>query len=609
MEDLKILKPKRSRLQTRFFLAYLLLVLILAAGFSIFFYQYASKILVRQETESLIDTTSSFLDNTEHVIKDIDTVSINIGYSNLVKNKLGTSFELNLKNDDFRSLADLFVSINGVDSKVDQINLYDFEGNVLQVGLNTRKNQIRISDLDWMEPAKERKGGKYLSLPYENYFWTNNRPGWFISLYRTYYNQYGQEVGFIETSKQCKSIFKNIITYKKKNDDAPGVYVYDANGTLLYPYDLDEQESPFHYFTVCNTDDGHVLWNNTKTNQKEVVVYQTSKYTGWTYVTVQKQDLILRPVNHLLRILVIVAGIMLLASVIISYSLSKALTRPIKQLRNIIRKTELDTLGMAQSETLTTSIDELAELNSSFQKMSRNLKISMEELLETKQQELKSRSLALQSQINPHFYYNTLASIIVLAENNQPEEVVSMCRNLTSIMRYITKADSPTVTLGEEIDYVGKYLYCMKVRYQTSLTYEINIDESLLELQVPKLIIQPSVENALKYGTNVLPPWHITIQSRIEPDGWYIDVMDTGPGFSKEAMNTIQERMKNSSVKGKIPDIGIDGMGMLNIYLRWSLFGGKDAVFSFQNSKNGHAIVTIGHKKTQEEDLTNFDEK
>ena len=85
---------------------------------------------------------------------------------------------------------------------------------------------------------------------------------------------------------------------------------------------------------------------------------------------------------------------------------------------------------------------------------------------------MKARSMALQTQINPHFYYNTLSSIIVLAENGDSETVVKMCRNLSRIMRYITNTTETTVTLKDELDYVQKYLYCMKVRYQSSLNYQ-----------------------------------------------------------------------------------------------------------------------------------------
>ena len=153
---------------------------------------------------------------------------------------------------------------------------------------------------------------------------------------------------------------------------------------------------------------------------------------------------------------------------------------------------------------------------------------------------MKARSMALQTQINPHFYYNTLSSIIVLAENGDSETVVKMCRNLSQIMRYITNTAETTVTLKDELDYVQKYLYCMKVRYQSSLNYSIHVDESLLSQPVPKLIIQPIVENAIRYGSNCAPPWNISITSMVTEGSWQIEVTDSGPGFTEEAKRDLK---------------------------------------------------------------------
>ena len=158
--------------------------------------------------------------------------------------------------------------------------------------------------------------------------------------------------------------------------------------------------------------------------------------------------MVLSSVKQLGLMLLGFIGLMLLFSAFLSWHLSKGLLLPIRKLQGIISKTELETLGENPKAPLGTSIDELEELNLAFQNMQKKLKASMDDLLESRQQELKSRSLALQSQINPHFYYNTLSNIIVLAEDGQTDEVIAMCRSLTRIMRYITGTGSSVVTPG-----------------------------------------------------------------------------------------------------------------------------------------------------------------
>ena len=200
---------------------------------------------------------------------------------------------------------------------------------------------------------------------------------------------------------------------------------------------------------------------------------------------VQKEAQVLMPAKNLL-----ILSAILLATIfclVLSYVTSRQLIKPIRELGNMIHSTALSTLDENQQAKPGKTFAELEELSQAFTTMSRNLKSSMDELLDTRAQELKSRSLALQSQINPHFLYNTLSSIIILAESKQTEEVITLCRSLTRIMRYITDTSHAPVTLREEINYVQQYLYCMKVRHQENLDYTIAIDESILDVPVPKL--------------------------------------------------------------------------------------------------------------------------
>ena len=168
-----------------------------------------------------------------------------------------------------------------------------------------------------------------------------------------------------------------------------------------------------------------------------------------------------------------------------------------------------------------------------------------------------------------------------------------MCRNLTKIMRYITNTNE-AVTVKEEIDYINQYLDCMKVRYQSSLNYIINIDPDVMNEKIPRLLIQPLVENAIKYGIDSEPPWGIAIHGYQKDNGWRIEVMDSGQGFSEEALQMIQDRIKTAQGMLGLPEMQINGMGTLNVYLRWHLYAGDTMIFELNNTEAGHAIVTIG---------------
>jgi len=590
----------KGKLQTKVFITYLIMIFLVSGAFSVFFYRYTSEILIERERKSAQDLNDTFIASTDQILKDMDTVCINIGYSNLIRDVFDDSSGLKVASKEFNDLSYLLTSINGADLKVHQINLYSYHGDLIQVGIKSNLTKIDLASYSWLETVQNNGGQKTITMPYQStaYSSTNSAisPQWYISLYRCCTNQHKKETGIIETVQKCSIIFKNIIKYQKQNKNAVSIYIYNETGELVYPYNIEPEEAasiPGYYQAATSADTGS-SYMNTVTDTKELLVTGTSAYNGWTYVTAQPEQNILVPVQNLLKLLFIIIVVITLVCAAISYRFSASLVRPIKQLHKVIKDTQLNTLNTQKSTAIQTSVNELDELNQAFAQMSADLKTSMNTLIETQKQELKSRSLALQSQINPHFYYNTLSGIIVLAENAQTDEVIIMCRNLTKIMRYITKNDTSPAALADEIEYIQHYLYCMKVRYQSSLSYTIDIDPAILTETVPKLIIQPLVENALKYGLADSPPWQITLTSTVTGDSWTITVTDSGNGFSPERMDVIAQRIHIANTGTGMPEMQIDGMGLLNVYLRWKLYCGEQMIFQYGNTPDGHGQVIIG---------------
>ena len=586
------------RLQSKLFLAYLSLASIIFLSFAFFLYFFISRQEISAQLESMDILNSSFQTQVDSSIRDMDNVSININYSLLSNETLDSYFQLKNSKELSNELTDLFVSMNGVDWKTDQINLYDFAGQVLRVGLITKTEKTDLTESGWFDAVLELSGSKLISRPYQSHRYSASSipeyNQWYVSLYRTLSTNLGHDVGVIETVKKCSSLFKGILSYQNKSkNSSTKIYIYDNEGYLIYPYNLSEDEKKVlpDYYSLCTANTSGKSFENPINGQDEYGVCSTSNYTGFTYMTILPESVVLRPVDQLLKTLIIIMALFIIAIVLISYKLSRSVVKPVKHL---IQRMELETLGHEKITDYPVSVNELEELYRVFENMSRKLKDSMDNLLESRQQELKSRTLALQSQINPHFYYNSLSSIIVLAENNQPDIVIKMCRNLSNIMRYITDSSSITVTLEDEIEYVKKYLYCMKVRYQSSLNYTIEVDDILLREPVPKLIIQPLVENAIKYGSDCEPPWHISVIGRLYEDHWQIDILDTGNGFSEEALKKIQDNIDHALANLGMPEIKINGLGTLNVFLRWKIFCKDDIIFSFGNTEEGHGKVSIG---------------
>lgn len=596
-------KNKCTTLHSRLYRGYFVMAIIIVLFFSAFFYGYVSQILIANEVETLNEQNEVFLYQTDNVLKDLDIVSANINYSSLMQDNLDDSFNLTIKEYSLRKIADLFATINGSDLKADQINLYDLDGNVIRYGMSTISEKENATQQPWYAITLKKNGIKHISTPYATNKYTKsaNYTEWFISLYRTCSNQYRRTIGTIETMKRCKSVFKTIENYIKTSDSSVSVYVFNEQGVLIYPYDIipEQLHSYDYYFSSLSSLDENQSFSNPITHETEYLAFETSTYSNWTYISVRPQKEILKPASHMLHVLLLIAFGFVMFSAFLSHHFSNAMLKPLHIFKNRIKALELSTLGQGTTIEYKPAYAELAELYREFELMSEKLNVSMKELIDTREQEVRSRTLALQTQTNPHFYYNTLSSIMILAEDGKNSDIVQLCKNLSSIMRYITDNSSTLVSISQEIAYVKEYLYCMQVRYQDSLSYTIDIVPSLLDYKIPKLLIQPIVENALKYGTNCLPPWHLSIQGRETETGWKITIKDSGNGFSQAALEKINFQKKLVDENNGIPELHIDGLGIVNVYARWKIFAKDDIIFDIHNTDDGHASVIVGIKNTK----------
>jgi two-component system, sensor histidine kinase YesM len=300
------------------------------------------------------------------------------------------------------------------------------------------------------------------------------------------------------------------------------------------------------------------------------------------------------PFASIVKLVLIVTAVALLLTLTVTYFMARQLTVPIKKIHSQIKKFDLNYIPSKKQQILNSNIDELEELNDAFQNMHLKLKQSVMDMLEIQKRELQSKLFALQSQMNPHFLHNTLANICMMAEENMNEEIVKMCKNISHMLRYISTDKSSSVELKRELEYTVQYLECMKTRYNGSLVYKIDIPEEMLEIQIPKLVIQPFVENSIKYGIHVEPPWVIDISGYRRDKQWIVNIKDNGPGFAEEKILEIRQRLENVKSTQPLSGMELDGMGIINIYARLKILYREMAVFEINNLSEGGAFITIG---------------
>lgn len=281
------------------------------------------------------------------------------------------------------------------------------------------------------------------------------------------------------------------------------------------------------------------------------------------------------------------AGMMVLVA-LMTYRVSKSITRPIAALSSQLE--QLDITGKTPFHKVDTEIYELDLMAQTVSEMNQNLSDALQDIVTAKTAQMQSQLMALQSQMQPHFLYNTLAVIGSLSEQGNPEAVKRMCSDLSKMLRYVSAKEDEGVTVYEEVCFLNSYVAIMRERFPRSRVH-IDIPLELMGCKIPKLILQPLCENAYKYAGQ--PDTEIWLHGTVSDQCWRVQVRDSGPGFRPEKIEEIMRRCREVMENGQALSASIDGMGLVNIYARLALFYREDFVFAIDPNDG----VTIGGRR------------
>ena len=310
------------------------------------------------------------------------------------------------------------------------------------------------------------------------------------------------------------------------------------------------------------------------------------------FVTVQTE---LNRNNRNLTMLVIgVAIVAMSISILLSGRASRSVTRPIRDLCNL---TEKVAGGDFSVKTQVEAGDEIAVLTRSFNDMTEEIGILVDDIRK-KQENLRIiENRLLQEQINPHFLYNTLDAIVWLAEENKSAEVVKMVTSLSDFFRTTLSKGHDYITVKEERTHIESYLEIQQFRYQDILDYEIRMNEEIYSYIIPKLTLQPLVENALYHGIkNKRGKGKILITGEKQGDKIIFQVIDNGKGMTEEELNNLRKQMAGT-------DTGSEekGFGVLNVNQRIKYYYGEEYGVFFESKENEgtNATIIIAEKNIQ----------
>lgn len=593
-------------IRVKLFLVYSFLIFGAMSLVFILYYAYTSGELKQSAYNSLRQTATGISAQLETEMYNLDLITTKVIFSDTIKKsffeQMSTSQSINNPTN-LRVITDALYSIMGPLPLGWQINLIRDNGVFMSAGnysFATAYPKHIIDETSWIDAVYKADGSRVISLPhYDN--WINNGTT-VISVARCFGRTFNSpKDSIVEVQQDYNAMSKLIksLLFNSSSSYAQNVnlFIVDIDGNLVYPIEeAARKDSSFYWEKVKQKHQisGKYTIKNPDSGKYETLAYDYSDYTGWTTMAVLSENLLLKNVQEFWQVVFAVILLILLVTLFISFTVAKSLTIPIRNMFNSIQSLDLSNLLPDFNKHRQETSNELQMLYSAFQEMCARLKDSIEMTITMRSKEMEARMVALQAQMNPHLLYNTISTISILAEEQGQDKIVQICSCMNQMFQYILSSSKRNITLQDEINYAESYLSLVKVRYGQFLEYRMDVDPRLLEIGIPKLIIQPIVENCIKYGVNTPSSWKINITGVVEESTWLIRIKDSGPGFTQ---SVIEEWENISTVKdeGYGTKIGeTHGLGLKNTYERLRFFYSEDVIFKIYNLTEGGACVDFG---------------
>jgi len=387
--------------------------------------------------------------------------------------------------------------------------------------------------------------------------------------------------------KMNNKIFEEMLETVNENDSE--YFFMNSSGNICYErmqdgnHISDESKEKMASEIQLNIRDGKI--SGTNELKQGTYLYNYDSKSGFTIVTLIPNSVLNQVTNRSIGIMLVVYLIVLLFVFYCSVYVSKRFTKPIKEINYAM--VEFDGLDFSKTLDIKTNT-ELDTIGKAYNKMLLNTESFVNEIKKQEKELRNSELNSLMYQINPHFLYNTLDTIYMLARISKEECTMKMIQALSKFLRISLSKGSDVISISDEIEHVKSYMDIQKIRNNDLFTYEIHCDENVSQCKVLKLILQPIVENAIKHGfCDIYEGGLIRISVYYEEE-LVFTIYNNGKPMQEDIKNKINNmvNMKLDEIKKSFLDES-GGYGVGNVVSRLRLRYGKQMKFYFENEANG----------------------
>ena len=473
-------------------------------------------------------------------------------------------------------------------SSIQNIALFSKEGDLLVSAPAAKlKPGVDVTKEAWFQNAVTQTENQHFSRPHVQNLFVNSKGNYahVLTLSRMVQvpDAYEVQDGVLLIDlkyEQLESIFKNVSLGEEGY-----IYLVDGAGNLIYH---PQQQLIYGGLKEERIEDilaskGDFLETEEGEDSKLYTMSKSEK-TGWTVVGASYVTELMKNNRQAQMLYLLAAAGILIGVILISSFISSEITKPLRRLRDSMSLVEKGDFEQASVEI--TAENEIGSLSKSFNAMTQKIHALMEQNIYEQKQKRKSEMKALQAQINPHFLYNTLDSIIWMSEAGENDQVVLMTSALAKLLRQSISNDREQITVAEEIDYVRSYLTIQKMRYKDKLEYTIDVEERILDVRIIKFVLQPLVENAIYHGLKYKETkGNLDIRGYRRGNRVCLVVADDGAGMEESELEHILEK-KEKKTKS-------NGVGVYNVQKRLQLYYGPEYGISYISRKGEGTVATV----------------
>ena len=530
-----------------------------------------------QNTQKLIEQTGKSL---EDYLVSMRQISDALYYNTIKESEFSRDVQ------DIQVKMNLLYEANK--DKLRSIALYNNKGALMMAEpVANQKENVDITGQEWFEQAMNKTENMHFSTPHIHNLFDDGTQHyyWVISLSRAVEIT---DSGVVQTGVLLVDMDFSGISWMMKqiNTSNNGQYYYlcDSSGEIIYhPRQIQISEGLYKENTDVNGKYENGVYDEYFAGNSRKVVVDTISYTGWKLVGVIPYDSFTKGMlnmQYFVALLILLTFMMLMA---VNRIVSVRISSPIMKLNDSVKEYEAG----EKPEIYIGGSLEIRHLGYSIQKSYERIDTLMKEIVVEQNERRKSELDALQSQINPHFLYNALDSIIWMIEGERNEEASFMISQLAKLFRISLSKGRTVIPVRDELQHARSYMNIQKIRYKNTFSVDFQVDPDIEDCCTVKLILQPILENAINYGVSSMDDCgEIIVTGKRENGNIILAVEDNGLGMSGEEAALVLTDGSRVHKKGS-------GVGLVNVNNRIKILFGKEYGLTIESEPDEGTKVSI----------------